>query len=277
MEKFVCSAGSDIQEIPEAVLERINVKTPVQLHLSSRAVEAAASEMEKGGWIRLPFCNTLCIEALGAEPVLSLSGARISRAPYRETGELPEKPELGTPRLGVMLRAVEELSAQGKKVAFSVDGPLSLLCGLLPMGRLFSALRRPGGEALLDKAAEWTMAYTCAAAESGAKLLSFADPIACIDILGRSMFAEKYAPCLKRLVCRMEKAYPHIPVHLCGKLSQSLLDAGECSVKIWQGEEGQNYAETLTSFCQGGNGGIIGHFCLNLLEAKRPYLELVEL
>lgn len=275
MERFVCASGIDNQQIPEALTTELGISVAEDLHLRADAIAAVSRKMHSGGWIRLPFCGTLCSEALGAKPVLSLSGSRVKEASYKKTEELPLEPDWNIPRLAAMLDAVEILSTEGHHVAYDLDGPFTTLCTLLPMSRVFSALRKPAGQILLQQAEDWISGYAAQVVRRGARLLSFADPVATPDILGERLFTTVYVPYLKRLLARLQAEHPEIPIHLCGKLTQSLLDTKNCQVKKWRCDHCQTYGQALSAYCEAGNGGMIGHYCLNLLDAGHPYLHIV--
>lgn len=66
MEKFVCVNGSDHLQIPNHLLEELSVVHPQDIHMNAGVIFQVAQGMEQSGWIRLPFCNTLLAEALGA-------------------------------------------------------------------------------------------------------------------------------------------------------------------------------------------------------------------
>ena len=275
MERFVCVNGSDNLQIPQEMLADLGRLTPEQFHHDVHLMAAVAGKMETAGWVRLPFCNTLCSEALGAAPTLAMSGARVKEPPYRQATDLPEELSADTPRFAAMMQTLDVLSGQGKQVAYNIEGPFSILCSLLPMNRVFATLRKPEGEAMLARAEDWVITYADLAVCRGAKLLSFADPVATRDILGDRVFLNAYVPCLKRVLAQLRENHPNIPIHLCGKLTQSLLDVDSCTVEIWSGEGCDTYGQTLETFCRQRNGGVIGHFCLNFLGAKRPYIKLI--
>lgn len=276
MERFVCANGSDDLQIPYALVQELHITSADQLHLGADHVAPVARRLGKSGWVRLPFCSTLCSEALGAKPVLAMTGARVKEPPYQKVEELPDALDLDTPRLAAMLRALETLAGEGRYVAYNIEGPFTLLCALLPMNRVFSALRKPAGAEMLRKAEDWVSAYAALAVEKGAKMLSFADPVATIDILGERMFTTVYVPCVKGLLQRLRAEHPDIPIHLCGKLTQCLLDTGACAAEPWRPEGCRTYGQALTACCERGKGGVVGHFCLNYLDAKRPYVTLIE-
>ena len=274
MEKFVCVNGSDNLQIPSCLLEQLSVAHPQDIHMNAGVIFQVAQRMEQSGWIRLPFCNTLLAEALGATPTLSVSGARIKEPAFAKPEEFMTIQVQETARLCAMLEALAQLSKVGKKVAYNIEGPLTLLCALLPMNKVFSALRKPIGKQMLSQVEEWIVRYAEMAVERGAKIISFADPIATVDILGSQMFVNQYVPCLLQLLIRLQERFPDTVIHLCGKLTQSLIDTKQCTLTRWEGQKGQSYGQTLTEFC--GKGGIVGHYCLNYLGANRNYLELID-
>ena len=278
MERFVCVNGSDNLQIPEKLLHELNITDPEQIHLSAGNLVRAASNLEKAGWVRLPLCNTLLGEALGASPTLTLSGARIRENPWARVEELPAVPDFSTPRMAAMLHAVEMLAEEGYRVAYNIEGPFALLCALLPMSRVFSALRKPAGAEMLEKVEDWVCKYAAAAVEKGAKLISFADPVATVDILGERVFTTAYVPSLRRVLRRIRAEHPEVLIHLCGKLTQSLLDTGCCAVRHWEcSDPSAVYGQALQAFAAEGQQEILGHFCLNFLDAKRPYVKVLEL
>ena len=277
MDRFVCISGSDGLQIPSDLLETMGITEPAQLHLDCANLVRAARSREQGGWVRLPLCNTLLGEALGACPTFSASGARIREAPWARPEQLPACPDFTLPRMDAMLRAVETLAGEGAWVAYGIEGPFSLLCALLPMGRVFSALRKPVGAEMLARAEDWVVMYASKAVARGAKLISFADPVATLDILGERVFTASYVPSLRRVLERIAREHPHIPVHLCGKLTQSLLDAGCCTARqLDSADASATYGQTLRHYAACGSGGVVGHFCLNFLDAKRPYVKAIE-
>lgn len=277
MERFVCNSEPDSLSIPPSVAEELACTTPEQLHLSSQTLEIAARRMERSGWIRLPFCNTLCAEGLGAAPVLSFTGARIKAPPYGGINELPDHFSPGFPRMTALLAAMDRLAADGAAVAYSIEGPFTLLTSLLPMGRVFATLRKSSGCELLSRAEKWIGEYADIVCAHKAKVLSFADPVATPDIIGQKMFAELYVPCMRRVLSKILGKNWGITIFLCGKMTQGLLDSGTCHVVEWVPNSScTTFGEALSAFCaQHAEGAILGHFCLNLLDAKRPYVEQI--
>lgn len=277
METFICRGGPDALSLPPYLAEAMSIKAPEQLHLSSASMVQAARHMERSGWIRLPFCNTICSESLGAKPILSLTGARVKEPSYTSPDELPRDITTDFPRMSALLGALDDLTASGAAVAYSIEGPFTLLTSLLPMGKVFSALRKPLGQELLTRAECWICQYAGLACAHGVKLLSFADPVATPDIIGDRLFTAVYVPCMKKLLCRIQAENPGVPIFLCGKMTQYLLDLGLCHTAEWQPHTAcVTFGQALSAFCsQGTESAILGHFCLNLLDAKHPCVEQI--
>lgn len=286
MNRFTCSVTSALGHQPDPeVLQTLNIKTPEQLHFSSDNIAATGKGMETEGWILLPFCNTLCAETLGATPVLSLSGAHVREENFRSqeqieqllSRELPKTEQLGEeiPRLDAMMQALRKLEEDGKRVAYCIEGPFTLLSALMPMAKLFSSLRKPQGQALLNSAAQWIIQYAAMAVENGAGMISFADPIATADLLGEKMFVQTYFPICRKIIETIQQKNPQTPVHLCGKLTQSMLDMKLCSIEAFPAAEQKSYGKLLCDYCRQPSSRLIGYGCLNRLEKQRDAISCI--
>ncbi len=276
MERFVCGGSIEsLHNAPSAeILAELGIQTPEELHLNGKNIERVARHLLREDWVTLPFCNTLCSEGLGAKPNLSLDGARVKEQPYHKAEEIPEEISLDFPRMQAMLEAIASLKQQGVNIAYEIDGPFTILSNLLPMSRMFATLRKPSGAELLTRIEDWIIQYSACLVKHGVNLISFSDPVATVDILGEKMFTETYFPYCRQMITRLAQENPGIVIHLCGKMTQSLLDTNSCEVKRWEPEKPkETYGQTLTAFCKAfPQGGMIGHFCLNLLHAKRNWL-----
>lgn len=275
MERFVCLNGIENQHVTESLAATLGISSSDQLHYQAECISKVSQTISVANWIRLPFCSTLCAEALGAHPVLSLSGAWIKEPTYQKPEDLPLEPDWTQHRMTTMLDAVELLSRDEKRIAYNVEGPFTLLSALLPTNRIFTSLRKSSGKTLLQNTEDWICQYADLAIKRGAKLISFADPVATVDILGSRMFTEVYVPCLRHLLDRLQSEHPEVVIHLCGKLTQCLLDTGDCEMEYWYPDSCKTYGDALAAYCETRNSGMIGHFCLNYLDTKRPYISII--
>lgn len=245
--------------------------SPEAWHFSPEKLVEAAKAQGADGWLVFPFCTTMLAESLGAKPFLSLEGARISETPYRKPEEIPEAPDFTLPRFKAMGEAMELV--RGSDVIFQIDGPMAALGQLIPMGKLFVSLRK--SDELLRRAEDWACQSAAWAVGHGAKLLSFADPVATLDMLGEKTFCGLYLPSLRRIIERIQRENPSIPVYVCGKMTQSLLDAGAVRPKL-KHYEAKTYGEALRLYCQNPENAMPGHFCVQLLKSPVSTLTLFQ-
>ena len=278
LERFVCTAAMmENRNLSPEVWASLGIQTPEDLHLRPETLTRAAEAGREAGWVFLPFCNTLCAEALGAEPTLSMDGARVRTPPYNRVEDLPQAPGPDTPRMSAMWEAMDQLRDAGERVAYEIEGPFTLLSTLLPMGRMFAALRKPAGQDLLRRAEDWVCAYAKEAVRHGAQLLSYSDAVATVEVLGEKTYRAQFLPCFKSALGRLRRELPEVPLHLCGKTTQSLLDTDSVRCVRWEPQEPcVTYGDALNAwFGAGDYDGLPGQYCLNLLRAKRPWLTLL--
>ena len=280
MKKFVCTINfEDEFKISEKLIRDLNIKDPKTLHEDINIMYEIAMELEDNGWIILPMCSTLISEALGADVKLSLGGARIKEEKYKLKEEIStlfnKKINKECKRLSVMMELLEKLSSNGKHVIYGIEGPFSLLSSLIPIGKMFSTLRKDKEGKLLLNAKKWVLEYAFMAIENGAEVISYADPIASIDIIGEKMFKEVYVPICKSIIDELKENYPEIVIHLCGKLTQSMIDTDCCDITKETYSEKNSYGQVMREYVKNNERKLIGHYCLNLLNNNRNYLEFI--
>lgn len=270
--RFHCPMGEEPPAVAEEVVRSLGLAEPEAFHYSPRAIAAAVEQTRqaRGSRIwRLPLCHTLEAEALGARPVLSFSGARIKAPPYSQISELPEAMDLSGARLAAIWEAMEQLREREPEghIAFDLTGPFSVLSGLVPLARLYKAARGAHGAELFAWVETQLAGYAEQAYRRGAEMFSLADPVATMDLLGEAMFRQCYVPVLFRLLERLHRGCPKAIIHICGKLSQGLLDTGQCTAE-WQEATGEHTYEALLLRSMAGADFpmIVGQGCLHQLQ-----------
>ena len=238
-------------------------------HFSAETLAAEARRQGAAGWRILPFCTTLIAESLGARPFLDAEGARVSETPYQKADQLPAGPDFALPRVRALEGAMALL--KGEDLIWQLDGPLTVLGQLIPMGRLFVALRK--SDELLTLAEDWICRWADWAVVRGVKVLSFADPIATLDLLGEKTYRSVYLPALRHLLDRLRREHPDTVLYVCGKMTQSLLDSDAVVSRIRR-FDADNYGEALRSFCRCPEDAMVGHFCAHLLSSPETALTL---
>lgn len=195
----------------------------------------------------LPFCHTLEAEAYGAEINLGdgLTGPRAGNITK------PIQPEdlsfhWENPRLNETLQAIELLKAQGENVLFQVSGPLTILNSLLPQEKLFRMLLKEPEKAmeLFHKIGEDSLKLMKCAEKAGADILSFADPMGGVNIVGPKI-AERIAvnftaDFLKKSSKTLDR---ETMILLCPKTALALLGSEQAEWKEHQLEKEMSYGE----------------------------------
>ena len=223
------------------------------------------------GWRILPTDNALLAECLGAKPTADENGVRIVDVPYRTAEELPAVPDFETLRLKSVMA---EVAASREPVIYQLDGPLTVLSQLLPLGKVFAALHR--SDELLRRAEDWVAEYALLAAKQGAAVLSLADPVATMDILGDRMFREVYQDALLRLLERLRGELPEgTALHLCGKMTQCLLDTSAVTAEKRR-YDAATYGQALMQLHSEGKSALLGHFCVHRLAEPQPMLTFLQ-
>ena len=272
MSPFVCLSTTEPELLSPAVLVDMGLESPQELHGNARHIAEAAAGVchSRGGTLaRLPFCNTLEAESLGASVRLSAQGAFVPQQPYASAQELPKSLPIASPRIDAMMQAVSILHGQGLCVAYGVTGIFTILSQLVPMGSLFKALRGEEGRALLERMESACLDYAEQVCRAGAQILSYADPVATVDIVGRRTFCTSVAPCLARYLSGVQRRCPDATIFLCGKMSQSLLDAGAARFDAVSVPPDLNLEQALLWHVRQPEGkGALGLGCLNRLDGK---------
>lgn len=89
------------------------------------------------------------------------------------------------------------------------------------------------------------------------------------------MFKEVYVPICKSIIDELKENYPEIVIHLCGKLTQSMIDTDCCDITKETYSEKNSYGEVMREYVKNNERKLIGHYCLNLLNNNRNYLEFI--
>lgn len=273
--RFQCPLDGEPPVVSEETVLRLGLKSPREFQTNPRAIALAVDAMRKARnsriW-RLPLCHTLEAEAFGAKPVLSFDGARIKDLPYSRIEEIPETMDLTGIRLRAIWQALELLreTDSDNRIAFDIMGPFSVLGGLVPLTRIYRAARGESGAELFARLEKQLINYAAEAYRRGVNIFSLADPVANIDLLGERMFREAYVPCMSRLLTGLSETCHGALIHICGKMSQGLLDTGQF-IAEWQEVAGEQTYETLLldTIAEEKPAVIVGQGCLNLLREPR--------
>ncbi|MBQ8598550.1 MAG: methylcobamide--CoM methyltransferase [Oscillospiraceae bacterium] len=245
------------------------------------ALLAQTIRREDGGaFCLLPFCHTLEAEAYGATIDLGdgLTGPRARGYRFSSWKELAELPPLKmeTPRLQETLAACRLLKEKGESVLFQISGPMTTLNSLLPSEQLFRALMKETDLVLelFRRMGQDSLRLLKAAEEAGADLLSYADPMASVSIVGPRLTEiisrEFTAPYLKQADRRLKAESLLL---LCPKTAFALLGTELAQWKEHSLPPGLTYGEGALYLR--GKLRFSGQCCVKKRQTTETFRELV--
>jgi [methyl-Co(III) methanol-specific corrinoid protein]:coenzyme M methyltransferase len=177
----------------------------------------------------VPFCMTVEPEALGS----SVNYGSLSCEPkiakenflhVKDVEFLPGGAIANSKRGAVVLEAISALSRKHQDIPVigSITGPVSSAASLVDPMTFFKELYRDkeNSRRLLEYVTEQLIDWALLMVESGASVLSIADPTATGEILGPRLFAEYALPCLNRIINAVHKTGKPVIVHICGDVGQ---------------------------------------------------------
>lgn len=274
--EFKCESES-LEQIPEEIVARTGIAFP-EAHQDKQSMAVLAKELKKyrGDMItRIPFCVTVEAEAFGSEINLGdgKTGPRVRQYRYNNIGELVHAGviDLTKARIKEVLDCVELLSNEGETVALSVEGPLTIISSLLDPMEFFKGIRqdREQMDKFIQVIEDSIVKYILAGLEKGARIISYADPVGSLDIVGPRVYRELSGKISYNVLKRIEGHLDNVLVHLCGKTSTGLNRIELCTTQALETEAGITYGQALLDALNSGRGiKFIGHRCIKTTPFK---------
>lgn len=159
--------------------------------------------------------------------------------------------------------------AKDKPVLFKMAGAFSVLAALIEPMKLYEAMAKSPNplHQALQKVNSWLTEYAKSALQSGATILSFADPSGLRELLGKQFYIDFVANYQMALFHSLEPFLTQSTVHICGKNSVDLQKCGfltsvplPCTQK--------NLGEELLLRAREADFTFCGHGCM--LEERMP-------
>ncbi|MBQ1271448.1 MAG: methylcobamide--CoM methyltransferase [Clostridia bacterium] len=264
-----------------------NTTLPVpEVHLDAEYMAALAIEYKNisGSEIcMLPFCHTVEAEALGAMINYGdrKTGPRVKDYAFSSVEDIMDLPDMvfSEGRIAQVLRACRSLADNSETVVLEITGPFTMLGSLIDPTRLFRFMRKEPEKTdkLFKKLADNILAYMKEAEKNGVTIISYADPVGGVSIVGpkiaETMAKEFTLPLLRRADGMLDK---NVLIHLCPKTAFVLQDTGCVSVETMDIEENIFYLGGLSA--ARGKVRFIGMTCLKnnklKLNGKLQYMTL---
>lgn len=270
--KFKC-LGETSQPIPESIINE-NGLSYEEMHKDKRAMVIVAEKIKESSgdcFCKLPFCTTIEADALGACIKLGdiINGPRVDRYVFSSMEELNSigSFDFKSGRISTALDAVETLSNNGEQVILNVEGPFTIIASLIEPVTFYKALRKNKSMALviLKKIEDNVTEYIFEAIKRGARIISYADPMGTIDILGPNIFKEFSAISTLNIIKRSELFLNDSLIHICGKLTSSLEGLGLCKNKAIYFNGEMTYGEAIDKLLKTKSDvKLLGNSCIKM-------------
>ncbi len=214
--------------------------------------------------IILPLVQNLEGAVLGADV--------IKRENYWTTGDYPFSTleEINPAQFTLMkdkrIRTVIEVTKKlkDKPLVLEVEAPFSILAALIDPMKLYLAMQIETKklEKILKKLVLEEAKYIKAVIQAGCRIISLAEPTGTVDMVGEKCFKECSGMAALMLLKEIEKFLSNSVVHLCGKLSSSMI-----AVHMVKEEEyfvtDETYLENLIEVTNNPEIHFVGQNCIH--------------
>lgn len=214
--------------------------------------------------IILPLVQNLEGAVLGADV--------IKRENYWTTGDYPFSTleEINPAQFTLMkdkrIRTVIEVTKKlkDKPLVLEVEAPFSILAALIDPMKLYLAMQIETKklEKILKKLVLEEAEYIKAVIQAGCRIISLAEPTGTVDMVGEKCFKECSGMAALMLLKEIEKFLSNSVVHLCGKLSSSMI-----AVHMAKEEEyfvtDETYLENLIEVTNNPEIHFVGQNCIH--------------
>lgn len=150
------------------------------------------------------------------------------------------------PMIQAILKAIVELNhANIKNVILEVEAPLSILGAMINPLQLYTSFLKEGEllKDILHRIADSVAEYVIAAIDAGIRVISLADPVGTMNLVGKKYYKEFCGESECYLLKKLDSHLDGAVIHICKKMSQSMIIAGLADAypyKIHYGESSNN-------------------------------------
>lgn len=272
---FKCSHSNSVG-ICKEVTEMSGLKFPdAYKHSDTMKVLAKTIKKHDGaGFVLLPFCRTVEIEAMGA-PIKygdTETGPRASDPICSNISEIMELNEIDftSGRISEVLKACKELKTEGETVAIEITGPFTILCSLMDARKLFKALRKEREETL--KAFKWVgmelLKYIDLAKDAGVDLIIYSDSAGAPEILGPKVTTEIINDFYHQFFADVKEHLGEKGIMLiCPKLTNALIDTGYAEYKFHEFGRAVDFLEAMLEMRDRGVN-LAGQVCIKNIRVR---------
>jgi [methyl-Co(III) methanol-specific corrinoid protein]:coenzyme M methyltransferase len=201
--------------------------------------------------VRLPYCLTVLVEAMGCEINMGTKNRQpsVTAHPYPKDLEGAAIPAdlLQRGRIPAVLEAIKivrEKVGPDVPIIGGMEGPVTVASDLVSVKSFmkWSIKKTDLLEQALDLATEAAIIYANAMVEAGADIIAIADPVASPDLMSPDTFRQLFQSRLQKFSASVNSV---TVLHICGKVNAILSDMADC------GFEGLSVEEKIGSVKEG--------------------------
>lgn len=225
---IICPGGMMNSAIVE-IMEKTGHTLP-SAHLSPELMTALSSDVQNYTSFEnfgIPFCMTVEAEVLGSEINYGSLECepKIQKEAFssaKEVSFLPSGVMGKNRRVAAVVQSIYNLSKNNSDIPVigSLTGPISTAASLVDPMQFLKGLRRESeaSHRFIDYVSNHLIEYGKLMAESGASVISIADPTATGEILGPKMFQEYAVTYLNKIVDSLHEMKVPVILHICGRM-----------------------------------------------------------
>lgn len=193
--------------------------------------------------VRVPYCLTVLVEAMGCEINMGTKSRQPSVIghPYPKDLEGAAVPEdlLKRGRIPVVAEAIKiirEKVGPDVPIIGGMEGPITVASDLLSVKSFmkWSLKKTDLFEQALDLATEAAIMYANALVEAGADIISVADPVASPDLMSPDSFKKFFKARLQKFSSSVNSV---TVLHICGNVNPILSEMADCGFEGLSVEE----------------------------------------
>ena len=252
---------------------RANVVFP-DVHNDARMMADLSKALKKhynAPFCTLPFCHTVEAEALGG--IVNLGNAETGprcggyiASSVEEILDLPDM-NFSEGRIAKVLEAIRMLADEGEHVLVEICGPITIMNSLIDPKHIFKMMRKDKEmtKAVFEKLGEQAFHYMQQAKEHGARLISYADVVGGVNIVGPKLAEEIVDLFTYGYVKRIQElSDENCLMMLCPKTTFALLGTDKAKFRDIELEEPMRYGEACIEMI--GKAKLAGMTCCHNME-----------
>ncbi len=269
MEAFACGS-EDLEKVSQEIIKKENIIYPnVHFELDQMIKLSKAVKIHKcDSFVHIPFCLTVEAEHLGGAINLGNDrvGPRVKECIYKNVSDLLNIDydiAFTSGRIKTVLDAVKILSLEND-VILNVNGIFTLLSSLIDINILYKAMRKEKENVLLvfEKIKDYILRFVDEGLKNGAKVISYADPVGDVKIMGLKTFLDFSAPITYDILKNISSKMDDEILFLCGRMTNGLNQAKLIEIIPFSIENVKNYGEALLKISKENNINIFGNYCI---------------